>query len=58
MKTFTVKDFKHGLGRLNLRLADPVTVAKHGHHRSSWAAVKEFQPLKALEIASDTAKRL
>lgn len=50
MKTLTAKDAKYGFGRLvNLALASPVAMSKHGRAVVVVVAVEDFERLKALD---------
>lgn len=50
MRSISAKDAKHGFGRLiDLALAAPVTIAKHGRPVVVVMSVEEFARLKALE---------
>ena len=50
MQTLSAKDAKYGFGRLiDLDLASPVTVAKHGRPVVVVLSVEEYERLKALD---------
>jgi prevent-host-death family protein len=58
MKTLTAKDAKYGFGRLiDLALAKPVAVSKHGRPVVVVLAVEEFERLAALDAPPTVAAR-
>jgi len=54
MQTLSATDAKYGFGQLiDLALAEPVAVAKHGRTVVVVLAVEEYERLKAIEASAE-----